>query len=217
VVAVVLLSPASPLHPALPSGRVTEGLIDGAGAIWAIVKAGLYCPYAQRVQRTRYPETRDRDKRHRCRPLFFSSVLSAQPDAMAIGPVGVIGCRRPLTSRAKGDFRQVEPSPAPDRGTHFSPPSALSLSLCPALPPQLHDLFSLPARSRPLAISLCANPSSLSPLSSLPSLLSPLSNLALPPRSPTALHRLTSPSPIPPNPPRCAGARVQLPRRGIGY
>jgi hypothetical protein len=164
VVAVILLSPASPLHPALPSGRVTGGLIDGAEGSGPSSKPDCTAPMHSV---STYEVPRDKRQRPETPVQPISSVLSAQPDAMAIGPVGVIGCRRPLTSRAKGDFRQVDRSPAPGRGTHFSPPSALSLSLCPALPPQLHDLFSLPARSRPLAISLCANPSSLSSLSPL--------------------------------------------------
>jgi hypothetical protein len=119
------VSPASPLHPALPSGRVTGGLRRS----WRDMghrQSRTVLPLCTACPRTRYPETRDRDKTP-VQPI--SSVLSAQPGAMAIGPVGVIGCRRPLTGRAKGDFRQVERSPAPGRGTHFSPPSALSLSL----------------------------------------------------------------------------------------
>lgn len=141
-----------------------------------------------------YEVPRDKRQRQETPVQPISSVLPAQPDAMAIGPVGVIGCRLPLTSRAKGRL-QAGRTLARTRSRNPLLPSlrplALPLSCSSASAPR--PLLA----PRPLSSSghlpLCQSILSLPSLPSLTSLFLTLSHCS-PPSHVTIPHSAESSS-----------------------
>lgn len=168
--AVILQSPASPLHPALPSGRVTGGLIDGAGGIWAIVKAVLYCPYAQRVRvrgtQRQETETRDTGAAHLLCPPSPARCDGHRPRRRHWLP----SASHEPGERATSGRSNARPHPIEEPTSPLPPPSRSPSVL-------LFRLSSTTSSRSPPALVLWPSPSvPIHPLSPL----SPLSNLALP-------------------------------------